>query len=94
MENIVLLKDAPHTKQGYSFINYMMRPEVIAKSSNYVGYPNGNKDATAHVDAQLRDTPSLYPPKEVMDTLFPLKTLPLNLERVRTRMWSKVKSGT
>jgi putrescine transport system substrate-binding protein len=29
-----------------------------------------------------------------MATLYPLETLPLKLERVRTRLWSKVKSGT
>ena len=30
----------------------------------------------------------------VLDTLFPLEPLPLKMERVRTRIWSKVKSGT
>ena len=30
----------------------------------------------------------------VMATLFPPEPLPLKLERVRTRVWSKVKSGT
>ncbi|WP_223590860.1 polyamine ABC transporter substrate-binding protein [Pseudomonas sp. A-R-19] len=93
-ENMVLLKDAPHPQQGYDFINYMLRPQVIAKSSNYVGYPNGNKDASAFIDPQLRDNPGVYPTKEVMATLYPLETLPLKLERVRTRLWSKVKSGT
>ncbi|MNZ17976.1 Putrescine-binding periplasmic protein precursor [compost metagenome] len=93
-ENMVLLKDAPHPQQGYAFINYMLRPQVIAKSSDYVGYPNGNKDATAFINPQLRDNPAVYPSKEVMATLYPLETLPLKLERVRTRLWSKVKSGT
>jgi putrescine transport system substrate-binding protein len=93
-ENMVLLKDAPHPQQGYDFINYMLRPQVIAKSSDYLGYPNGNKDATAFINPQLRDNPAVYPPKDVMATLYPLETLPLKLERVRTRLWSKVKSGT
>jgi putrescine transport system substrate-binding protein len=94
INNMVLLKDAPHPQQGYAFIDYMLRPEIIAKSSNYVGYPNGNKDATALVDAQLRENPMLYPSESVMNSLFPLETLPLSLERVRTRTWNKVKSGT
>ncbi|WP_044874753.1 polyamine ABC transporter substrate-binding protein [Pseudomonas sp. LFM046] len=93
-ENMVLLKDAPHPQLGYDFINYMLRPEVIAKSANYVAYPSGNKDAAAFIDPQVRDNPSVYPPKDVMATLFPLETLPLKLERVRTRVWSKVKNGT
>jgi putrescine transport system substrate-binding protein len=94
IENMVLLKDAPHPQQGYSFVDYMLHPEIIAKSSNYVGYPSGNKDALKYIDQNLLQNPNLYPSKEAMATLFPLETLPLKLERVRTRIWSKVKSGT
>lgn len=92
-ENMVLLKDAPHQQQGIALINYMLRPEVIAKTSNYTGYPSANKSATALVKQTLRDNPAMYPSQEVIETLFPLEPLPLNLERLRTRVWTKVKSG-
>lgn len=59
-----------------------------------MGYPNCNKDATALIDAPLRDNPALYPSKEIMSPLYPLETLPLRLERVRTRSWTKIKTGT
>ncbi|WP_416310458.1 polyamine ABC transporter substrate-binding protein [Pseudomonas sp. W03] len=94
VESFVLLKDAPHPEQGLTFIDYMLRPQVVAKSSDYVGYPNANRDATMLVNAKLRDDPGAYPSKEVMATLFPLEPLPLKTERVRTRVWSKVKTGT
>lgn len=94
VNTLVALKDAPNPQQAYQFLDYMLRPEIIAKNSDYVGYPNGNKDATALVDEQLRNDPMLYPPAEVMDSLFPLETLPLKLERVRTRTWNKIKNGT
>lgn len=94
INTLVVLKDAPNPQQGYQFLDYMLRPEIIAKNSNYVGYPNGNKDATALVDEHLRNDPMLYPPESVMETLFPLETLPLKLERVRTRTWSKIKNDT
>lgn len=94
INNMVVLKDAPHPEQGHAFINYMMRPEVVAKSSDYVGYPNGNKDALSLVDPRLLKDPAVYPPTEVMGTLFTLETLPLKYERMRTRTWSKIKNGT
>lgn len=93
VESLVLLKDAPHPQQGMSFIDYMLRPQVIANSTNYLGYPNANQDAAALVEQKLRDNPGVYPPKETMATLFPLQPLPLKMERVRTRVWSKVKTG-
>ncbi len=94
IENLVLLKDAPHPEQGMQFINYMLRPEVIAKSTNYLSYPNGNKTALAFVNENLRNNPDIYPPAATLATLFPSQPLPLKIERVRTRVWSKVKSGT
>ncbi|MGE8100572.1 polyamine ABC transporter substrate-binding protein [Pseudomonas fluorescens] len=94
VENMVLLNDAPHPQQGLSFINYMLRPEVIAETSNYLGYPNANKDATTLVEQKVRDNSGVYPSKETMATLFPLEPLPLKMERVRTRVWSKVKTGS
>lgn len=93
MENLVLLADAPHPEQGLAFINYMMRPDVITQSSNFLGYPNANKDSTPLLDKALRESPTAYPSKEVLDTLYPLQPLPLPTERIRTRVWSKVKTG-
>ncbi len=94
VESLVQLNDAPNPAQGLAFIDYMLRPEVIAESSNYLSYPNANKDATALVTPNIRDNPGVYPSKAVLDTLFALEPLPLKLERVRTRVWSAVKTGS
>ncbi|AYC33886.1 polyamine ABC transporter substrate-binding protein [Pseudomonas cavernae] len=94
VENLVLLKDAPHPQQGLAFIDYLMRPQAIADTSNFVGYPNANKDALALIEPQIRSNPGVYPPAAAMDSLFTLEPLPLKVERVRTRVWNKVRTGT
>jgi putrescine transport system substrate-binding protein len=94
VENLVLLNDSPNPAEGMAFINYMLRPEVIAKSSNYLAYPNANKDATALVEENIRNNPDVYPSKQVLDTLFPLEPISLKMERVRTRLWSKIRTGS
>jgi putrescine transport system substrate-binding protein len=35
---LAIPKDAPHSDSAHAFINYLLRPEVIAKASNYVYY--------------------------------------------------------
>lgn len=92
-ENLVLLKDAPHPAQGISFINYLLRPDVIAKTASYTGYPTGNKDVKNLPNQKVIDNPGLKPGPDVIKTLFPLEPLSLKLERIRTRVWAKVKSG-
>ncbi|MNF86003.1 Putrescine-binding periplasmic protein precursor [compost metagenome] len=92
-DTLVLLKQAPHPTQGLAFIDYLMRPEVVAPITDYLRYPNGNRSATALVSAATRNNPAVYPSAETMARLFTLEPLPLKTERIRTRVWSKVKSG-
>jgi spermidine/putrescine-binding protein len=35
--------DAPHPEEAHTFIDYMLRPEIAARNSNFVNYANGNK---------------------------------------------------
>lgn len=58
------------------------------------GLSNGNQAALPLVERKLRENPAVYLSKETMATLFPLETLPLKVERIRTRVWSRVKTGS
>jgi putrescine transport system substrate-binding protein len=74
-------------------MNYLLQPEVMAAISNHVKYANGNAKADALVDPALKADPTVYPPESVMDKLYTLEAMPLQIDRLRTRIWSKVKSG-
>ena len=91
---VAMPADAPDEKAAYSFMNYLLRPDVMAGISNYVHYANGNQKADALVDPALRADNKVYPPEDVMTKLYALEAMPLKIDRVRTRIWSKVKSGT
>jgi putrescine transport system substrate-binding protein len=86
--------DAPNEAAGYAFMNYLLQPEVMAAISNHVHYANGNAKADGLVDPALKADNKVYPPQEVMTKLYALEAMPLKVDRVRTRIWSKVKSGT
>ena len=86
-------KDAKHPKNAHLFINYVMRPAVMASISNYVAYANANKDSTPMVDKAILDNPSVYPPPEVMAKLFTFAVLPPDVDRNYTRFWTKLKTG-
>ncbi|MBD9413603.1 polyamine ABC transporter substrate-binding protein [Pseudomonas sp. PDM16] len=86
-------KDAKNIDEAHAFINYLLQPQVIAPISDFVGYPNPNKDATALVAESIRNNPNLYPTAEAMQKLYTLEPLPRAAERARTRAWSKIKTG-
>jgi putrescine transport system substrate-binding protein len=85
--------NAPHTKEAYEFINYILRPDVIARISNKIGYPNPNKDATVLVNPDIRNNPNMYVPDEARKTLFTLQPMPPAMERIRTRIWTSIKTN-
>lgn len=86
-------KDAPHPGNAHAFIDYLLRPDVIAPISDYVGYANANSAATALLDPELSGNPGVYPAPEVVAKLVDPKSLPETLQRERVRAWTSIKSG-
>jgi putrescine transport system substrate-binding protein len=85
--------DAPHVAEAHEFINYMMKPEVIAKASNYVFYANGNKASQQFLDKEVLEDTAIYPTDEVMQKLFTVTPFEAKEQRVLTRLWTKVVTG-
>lgn len=85
--------DAANPEEAHAFINYLLKPEVIAPVSDYVGYANPNTKAGPLMDPEVLNSESIYPPQEVLDKLFISAELPPKVLRLMTRSWTRVKSG-
>ncbi|MFT6917293.1 MAG: putrescine transport system substrate-binding protein [Motiliproteus sp.] len=85
--------DASNTDNAHKFIDYLMRPEVMADISNYVAYANANLASVALIDAEIVNDKTIFPSDAVKAKLFSLKVLPRKIDRVMTRLWTDFKSG-
>ncbi|WP_314408524.1 polyamine ABC transporter substrate-binding protein [Pseudomonas kuykendallii] len=92
-DTVAIPKDAENPEGGLKFINFLLKPDVIAEISNYVSYPNGNAAATELVDEAIRTDPGIYPTPEVMKQLYAFPDLPAKVQRAMTRSWTAIKSG-
>jgi putrescine transport system substrate-binding protein len=92
-DSYLIPKDAPHPKNAHTFINYMLRPEVIAAVTNYTNYANGNAAADEFVDEAVKSDPGVYPPPEVMAKLAPDMTDSEETTRIMTRLWTRFMTG-
>ena len=93
IDMLAIPKDAPHPDNAHAFINYILRPRVIAAITNAVSYPNPNLAATPYVDRAIRDDPGIYPPEGIERLFYIDLPAPRAYERARTRAWMRVKSG-
>jgi len=85
--------DATNKENAHKFIDYLMRPEVIAGITNYVAYANANTASEKLVDKAVLTNPSIYPDENTLTNLYMQESRPLKAQRIMTRVWTKVKSG-
>ncbi|MCC7276219.1 MAG: extracellular solute-binding protein, partial [Alphaproteobacteria bacterium] len=90
---LAIPSSARNVEEAHAFIDHLMRPDAAARSSNLVGYASGNKAALPLLDAAVRDDPRIYPPKAVFDKFYALTPTDAAYERLRTRAWTRIKTG-
>jgi len=92
-DNLYIPADAPHVANAHKFLDFLMKPQVMADVTDYIHYANSNAAATPLLEADVRNNPAIYPDEETRQWLFPQKTQDPKDMRAITRVWSTVKSG-
>ena len=85
--------DAAHPKNAHLFMNYMMRPDVIAAVTNKVKYANANKESRKFIKPEIANNPSSYPTSAEMVTMVAPKALANDVRRLATRAYTGFKTG-
>ncbi|NML74826.1 polyamine ABC transporter substrate-binding protein [Rhizobium sp. S-51] len=92
-DNLAIPADAQNVAEAHAFINYLMKPEVIAKASNYVQYANGNLASQPLLDEAVFKNPAVYPDAETVKKLFTISPYGPKEQRVLNRVWTQIKTG-
>jgi putrescine transport system substrate-binding protein len=92
-DQLAIPADAQHVDEAHAFINYLMKPEVAAKASNYIYYANGNKASQQFIEKEILDDPSIYPDEATLKNLYSVLPLDPKNQRLVTRLWTRVTTG-
>jgi len=92
-DNFAIPADAKNVAEAYELINYLYRPEVAAKNSNFLSYANGNLASQKFVDPKILDDKNIYPDDATLAKLFVITARDPSTQRVINRLWTKVKTG-
>ncbi len=92
-DSFAIPKDAKNVDEAHAFINYMMKPEVAARNSNFLTYANGNAASKPLVDESVKSNPGIYPPDDVMAKLFTVTAFDQKSQRILNRVWTRFKTG-
>ncbi len=90
---LVIPSDAKNPEAAHKFINFLLRPDIIADITNYVSYANPNLAATKLQDPEISNNPAIYPSQAIMKQLFTLGSRKKKLNRMLNRLWTDLKAG-
>ncbi len=66
-DGMVIPKTCKNYDGAMQFINFMLRPDIAAMNSEYIGYSTPNDGAMELIDEELMNDPTFNPPQEVID---------------------------
>ena len=70
-----------------------LRPEIAAMNSSFLGYAVAVPAALPRIDEATRTDPGVYPPAEIQARFYTITPADLEFDRLRTRAWTRVKTG-
>jgi putrescine transport system substrate-binding protein len=83
--------EARNAEDAHRFIDFLLRPEVIADITNTVYYPNAVAAALPLVDPEIRADPAVYPSPEDLARLFAQPDHDVAGARAVSRLWARIR---
>jgi putrescine transport system substrate-binding protein len=92
-DNLAIPADAKNVAEAYELINYLYRPDVAAKNSDFLSYANGNLASQKLIDPKIFNDKTIYPDEATMKRLFVITARNPATQRMINRLWTRVKTG-
>lgn len=90
-DNLAIPKTAASQYTAEVFIDYLLRPEVGAKVTNFTWYGSPNTAADEFIDPEILEEPAIYPPPEVMEKLEFIRDVG-EATTLYDRIWTEIKT--
>lgn len=93
-DQMAIPADAPNPEGAHEFLDFILDANNMAAASNYVYFANGNKASQEFLSEDVIGDPAIYPDEKTLENLYTTSPYPAKVQRVVTRLWTKIKSGT
>ena len=91
-DNLAIPKDAPDHEEAHELINFLIRPDIAAKNTNYVSYANGDVPSDL-IDKSILEDRTVYPDAATMAKLYTIIAHDQKTQRLINRLWTRIKTG-
>lgn len=91
-DNLCIPKSSKNQYTAEVFINYILRPDVAAKITNFTWYASPVAAANEFIDPEILEEPAIYPPEDVMRRLEWIEDVG-DATPLYERIWTEVKAA-
>ena len=91
LDNLAIPMDAPHVAEAYAFIDFLLRPGIAARNTNFTHLANGVLASKPWIDKNISGNPSIYPDAERMQRLFAPANHGPAAQNAIAREWARIK---
>jgi putrescine transport system substrate-binding protein len=92
-DNLAIPKGAANAAEAHALIDYLLKPEVAARNSNFIAYANGVGASRALIEREIINDPGIYPDAAMMARLYTISAHDQKTQRLMNRLWTRVKAG-
>ena len=92
IDTMAITADAPDKENAYTFLNFVMRPDIMASISGYTANMSGNKAAFEFIDPAVRSNPNVFFPEDLLKKMYTIDLIPPKMLKKLNRMWTKIKT--
>jgi putrescine transport system substrate-binding protein len=92
-DNLAIPADARNVAEAYELIDYLYRPEVAARNTDFLSYANGNLASQKLIDPKILNDRNIYPDEATLKNLFVISARDPATQRIINRLWTRVKTG-
>jgi len=93
IDSMVIPADSPNYAGALKFINFMMRPEISAEVTQFIGFASGNAAAVPFLDLSMRANSIVYPPPDVRARFETERVYTSDELRTFNRAWQRFRTG-
>jgi len=90
-DNMVIPKTSQNKKEAELFINFMCKPEIGLKNTQYIGYSTTNKETMKLLDSEILNNEVAYPSNDIINNCEVFLDLG-DFIKEYDRVWTDIKS--
>jgi len=90
-DNVVIPKGSKHKKEAEMFMDFLARPDVALKNTEYIGYSSPNAEAVKQLAPEARTNPVAYPDKSSLENCEVFLDLG-DFVKEYDRVWTEIKA--